>query len=210
MGRHFVLVLFPNHLTDVEASAYLVRVMQPYDQQFDAFPSYHYPCLCTQTDDAGYTAANAEIGDFRTLWALYQLLPVDQRPAWFDYIAPWEEIADLAARLSPHYQAPHMDCPDCGGSGLMRVSTAYGGKYDYWRTRDGLEVCFPCPDIWPVSYLLKHFTVTECGALITPDGRWHEAEKGLWDYASSNWQRYALDLLEQFPQYMAIRCLFHH
>lgn len=127
MGRHFVLVLFPDHLTDIEASAYLLRAMQSYDQQFDAFSSYHYPCLCTLTDDAGYTGANAEIGDFRTLWALYQLLPVDQRPAWSDYIAPWEEMADLAARLSPHYQAPEADCPHCEGSGLMRVSSALGG-----------------------------------------------------------------------------------
>jgi hypothetical protein len=209
MTKLFVLVLIPEALTESEATDHLLHVMELYSQNFDRFHPYRYPCLCTETDDIGNEAANQEIGDFRHLWVLYHTMSAEQRPAWEEYIKPWEELAELAAKISAEYQEPDPNCPHCGGSGLMTQTTAWGGKHDYWRTDDGLKVRLSSTNVWYVRQLPERIEELECGALITPDGMWYQARRGDWDYTDQQWQLDAHVLIQRYPDCIAIRCLYH-
>ncbi len=211
MSRHYVLVLFPDGLSEEQASEFLFDLLGPLDGEFDGFDPYNAPCPCT-IDDAyeAYEAAEREVGEFYELWLNYRAMPQKDHFPWRLYIHDFEEAYLNAARKSAGYRLPDPACQWCHGSGVVKTTRAHAGRFDYWLFADGEgEVEFRSPDVWRVRDLPRKMADIDCGAIVTPDGRWHEAAGGMWDSENQAWQEEARVLLSRYPKCRAVRCLMH-
>jgi hypothetical protein len=62
--------------------------------------------------------------------------------------------------------------------------------------------------IWRAGDIVERFAELEVEAILTPDGRWHEAEAGqLWD--DEEWVEKARYLLQQHQDCLALRHVLH-
>jgi hypothetical protein len=62
--------------------------------------------------------------------------------------------------------------------------------------------------IWRAGDIVERFAELEVEAIVTPDGRWHEAEAGqLWD--DEEWIEKAHHLLQQHLDCLALRHVLH-
>ncbi len=211
MSRHYVLVLFPDRLDENQASEFLFDLLGPLDGEFGGFDPYNALCSCTIDDPyEAYEAAEREVGEFYELWLTYRQMPKREQFPWPLYIHDFEEAYLNAARTSPGYRPPNPACPSCHGSGVVQTTRAHAGRYDYWQLAEGgLEVMFRSPDVWRVRDLPRNIADIDCGAIVTPDGRWHEAAGGVWDSENQEWQHEARAILSRYPKCRAVRCLMH-
>ena len=94
---------------------------------------------------------------------------------------------------------------------FMRSEDDPGGDYefDWFLQPDDLYD----PDngarlIWRAGDIVERFVELEVEAILTPDGRWYEAEAGqLWD--DEEWVEKARHLLRQHRECLALRHLLH-
>jgi hypothetical protein len=94
---------------------------------------------------------------------------------------------------------------------FMRSEDDPGGDYefDWFLQPDDLNE----PDdgarpIWRAGEIVERFTELEVEAILTPDGRWHEAEAGqLWD--DEEWVEKAHHLLQQHWECLALLHMLH-
>jgi hypothetical protein len=62
--------------------------------------------------------------------------------------------------------------------------------------------------IWRAGEIVERFAELEVEAILTPDGRWHEAEAGqLWD--DEEWVEKARHLLQRHQDCLALRHVLH-
>ena len=82
-------------------------------------------------------------------------------------------------------------------------------EFDWFLQPDDLDD--PDDDvqlIWRAGDIVRQFAELEVEAILTPDGRWHEAEAGqLWD--DEEWVEKARHLLRRNQDYLALRHVLH-
>lgn len=113
-----------------------------------------------------------------------------------DACTPLEESCEAAAELLYPF---------------MRSDDDPGGDYEFdWFLQpddlndpgDGVRL------IWRAGEIVERFAELEVEAILTPDGRWHEAEAGrLWD--DEEWVEKARHLLQQNRDCLALRHVLH-
>ena len=130
-------------------------------------------------------------------------------PARKEYFSP-EEIENLRRKIQqPINSLPELatnlrqewglDCKVDEG-GLYQMTTLNpNGKYD-WCALPGMEY------IWSVSEMPRDL---EPGAVITPDGEWHETRIGKLDYQVIESERQvirarAYAIIDSYPNYLAV------
>src|SRR5918998_3505053 len=94
---------------------------------------------------------------------------------------------------------------------FMRSEDDPRGEYefDWFLQPDDLDN----PDdgvrpIWPAGDIVEHFPDLQVEAIVTPDGRWHQAEAGqLWD--DEEWVEKARHLLQRHRDCLALRHVLH-
>lgn len=74
-------------------------------------------------------------------------------------------------------------------------------KFEGWDINGDFDVVFDSPNVCHVDELPE---AIDYEVVITPDGRWHEWES--WEQTWEDWERKARELLQQYQEYLAIKC----
>ena len=210
MSRYFALFLLPDTLNEHEATDLVVNILDLYNSNnYETFELYQIPCECTMQADKGIDAAETKVAPLAALWLQYQNLTSDEKPVWRPFIKEWEQVALETTQNDPYYKSPLPDCDMCNGSGTFLADFPPRPTHDYWNIDGGIDISFDSSNVWHMSELPKDLASLEAAVVVTPDGYWHQASAGNWDYQNEAWLRELKSLVESHPHHRIVRCLLH-
>ena len=203
MPREFSIVLIPGFTTTDKIADAVRSLLDPHARDSAPFEPYRIPCInCVEGSEEGIRAANQQVGDFHRLWHSFQSLPANQRPAWKDYIAQWEEVAIATTLASPYHRQLDPHCNMCGGTGIAIVKSPSSGIRYEWRVMRESEWV----NLGSVEHLREKSDNFDI--LVTPDGQAYHR----WDGQSQNkeqWEKRTNEILSRHKDCIAIKVLIN-
>ncbi len=134
------LVLIPLETGDIPGE--VAELLEPHAQPPDGL---HENCECRCVGGAAWQhateAANREVGTIEEIRERYRTerlsVPREERhqfPSFEDYLRPWHQVYDAAAKAHPDWGVVDPACSQCGGSGRTTRDVAWigGGEYDWY------------------------------------------------------------------------------
>ncbi len=203
MPREFSIVLIPGSTPADKIGNAVASLLDPHASYLEPFEPYCIPCInCVEGSEEGIKTANQQVGDFHRLWHLFQSLPANQRPAWKDYIAQWEEVAIATTLASPYYRQLDPQCSMCSGTGIATVKfPASGIRYEWRIMQESGWV-----NLGSVQNLKEQSDSFEI--LVTPDGQAYHR----WDGQSQHkkqWEKRTNEILNLYKDCIAIKVLIN-
>jgi hypothetical protein len=165
-------------------------LLAPFDENTEVEP-YEVDCYCAEynLNKAAERAAEQTFGGTfaEVMRESYADLPVNERPNWSEYVAPWVEFCQRFKTEHPEAQKPNAECEDCKGTGRHMSTYNPKSKWDWYQLGgrwDGmLETIRGKVNRATLDELIAPIPMTF--AFIDADGAWHEkAKMGWWALTS--------------------------
>jgi hypothetical protein len=229
MSHFSTVVILPKAYED-EPEAMVNEMLDPFDENTEV-EEYDRKCYCKGrlAIDAGYEEAEKKLGTIDELRDRYWALEADKRPAWEEWITPFEKARDEVAQAHPMRGKYDPNCEDCHGTGTYRSTYNPDSQWDWWRiggrwdgdmtgtphtTDNGFNFSAECETIENNSCRIKDIKPDFIPfAIVTPDGAWHEqGSMGWWGIVADekdNWEKEAKNIFTQYPDHIAVLCDLH-